>query len=141
MFVRNIIRTVIAVAMIVGVLPVAHAAQTLVAEKPELVPIDTSTFGVLAADLGLRLIAPRQGYASSLAVVRGPKIAGVATTPPRLTGPGGAVLPPEAVQIRWLSGDQFTPSPVPGQYMEGRAVLGQQVHIVLTVHAPKAAAA
>ncbi|MGD0900165.1 MAG: hypothetical protein ABR915_20205, partial [Thermoguttaceae bacterium] len=130
----KIASTLVAALALAG-LPSAFAAEpantpaTLAAETIELVPRQ------------LNLIAPRDGYASGSAVVRGPKIAGVAVTPPRLTGPGGAVLPPQAVQVRWLSGDQFTPSPVPGQYMEGRAVLGQQVHIVLTVHAPKAAAA
>ncbi|MGD0899690.1 MAG: glycoside hydrolase domain-containing protein, partial [Thermoguttaceae bacterium] len=130
----KIASTLVAVLALAG-LPATFAAEpakppaTVAAAATELLPRE------------LNLIAPRDGHASGTVVVRGPKVAGVAVTPPRLTGPGGAVLPPEAVQVRWLSGDQFTPTPVPGQYTEGRAVLGQQQSIVLTVHAPKAAAA
>ena len=126
--------TLAGLAMAFAVLSLTHAAEP--AKPPAAIPMS-----LFAADGELRLIAPRDGFASSSAVLRGPKIAGVAVTAPHLTGPGGAVLPPEAVQVRFLSGDQFTPTPAPGQYTEGRAVLGQQQSIVLTVRAPKAAAA
>jgi hypothetical protein len=78
---------------------------------------------------GLRLVVPRDGYAlSAKASLAGPQLTGISATPPQLTGPGGAVLPAEAVQVRWFKDENtFIPKPMDGKRQD----------MVLLVHAPK----
>lgn len=84
---------------------------------------------------GLHMVAPRGGYASGLAVVRGQALSGVAAVAPKLTGPGGAVLPATAVQVRWLTGERFA------EVFTEKPMEKQIQPLLLTVQAPAGAAA
>jgi hypothetical protein len=133
---------------VAGELQANVLGKATVSEKPltassiELLPLDIdNSFWPRSADEGLRLVVPRDGYASALSVVRGVKVAGVTVTPPRLTGPGGVIVPADAVQMRWLKADKtFTPTPVVEERNDGKTILGKQQYILLTIRAPRNAA-
>lgn len=118
----------------VSLLAVGGWAQVGPVAPPQLVAADLGTFQPQPAGTPLRLVAPRGGYASALAILSGPRLAKVTSAPPALTGPGNAAMPADAVQVRWLAGaampDVFTPTPTGTQ----------QQYALLTVHAPANAA-
>jgi len=94
---------------------------------------DAMTPPDLPAGTPLRLVAPRGGYASALAVARGPNLSALKAAVTPLQGPGGAI-PPASVRVRWLTGQTLA------TVFSGKPVESQVQPVLVTIRAPEQAA-